>query len=123
MTTTTAITRPGPSRAEEANPREPTDGVTIANRALGLVPVVAAAAFVGAIAPLLPTAGLFLLAGAVAACLVAVLIGFHARAREGHAWHPVVMVLTGLAVLTVTWNSVPLPVAQTNVADLVLFAA
>jgi hypothetical protein len=85
----------------------------------GALPLGAAAIFIGALAPLLPPAGLLVLVGAFGLFLAVVLIGF--RAGEGRAWHPVVMVLTGLAAVSVTWNG--FRSGGTSPPDLILIAA
>ncbi len=71
----------------------------------GTVPLAAAAVLTGAMAAILPTAGLVLLAALIGLCTAVALIRF--RAGEGITWHPVLVVLTGLAVFTVAWNGAP----------------
>jgi O-Antigen ligase len=88
-------------------------------RLRGTAPFAAAAIVTGALVPLLPGTGQLLLVCAAGLGLAVVLIGF--RARGGHAWHPALVMLTGLAVVTVTWNGVP--PTEAAAPDLFLLAA
>jgi hypothetical protein len=85
------------------------------------VPLAAAGVLIGGLAPLLPVAGLLLVVAALGLGLAAVLINFQSRAGATRAWHPVVMVLTGLAVATITWNG--FRSGGTSPPDLLLIAA
>jgi O-antigen ligase len=71
----------------------------------GWVPAAVAAVFLGALVPVLPTAGLLFVAAVIGLCLAVTLIRF--SGGKERAWHPVLMVLTGLAVATVAWNGAP----------------
>jgi O-antigen ligase len=81
--------------------------MAVANRMLGAAPLAAAAVLTGALVAVLPAAGLMLVAATVGLCLLVALIRFRAGARDERTWHPIVMVLTVLAVVTITWNGVP----------------
>ncbi len=95
--------------------------MTEANRLRLWIPLAAGALLIGAIGALLPPAGLLLVVAALGLWLAGVLINFHSRAGETRAWHPVVMVLTGLAVATITWNG--FRSGGTSPPDLLLIAA
>jgi O-antigen ligase len=92
-----------------------------ANRLRLWIPLAAAGVLIGAVGALLPPAGLLLVVAVLGLWLAAVLINFHAKAGETRAWHPVVMVLTGLAVATITWNG--FRSGGTSPPDLLLIAA
>jgi O-Antigen ligase len=74
-------------------------------RLRGVAPVVAAAILTGALVPVVPAAGRLMLVAVLGLWLATILIGFHSRG--GQAWHPVLVLLTGFAVISVTWNGVP----------------
>jgi O-antigen ligase len=95
--------------------------MAVANRMLGAAPLAAAAALAGALAAVLPAAGLLLVAATVGLCLLAALIRFRAGAGDETSWHPIVMVLTVLAVVTITWNG--LPPSNMSAPDLILLVA
>jgi hypothetical protein len=88
-------------------------------RLRGVAPFAAMAVVTGALVPILPVAGKMLLVAVLGLWLATVLIGF--RGKSGRAWHPVLLVLTGFAVVSVTWNGVP-PTAAA-LPDLFLLAA
>jgi O-antigen ligase len=92
-----------------------------ANRIGGVAPLAAAGILTGALVPLLPPAGLLVVVAALGLLLASSLIRFRASAESERAWHPVLMVLTGLAVLTVTWNG--FRSGGTSPPDLLLIAA
>jgi O-antigen ligase len=81
--------------------------MAVANRMLGAAPLAAAAVLTGALVAVLPAAGLLLVAATVGLCLLVALIRFRAGAGDERTWHPIVMVLTVSAVVTITWNGVP----------------
>jgi len=85
----------------------------------GVVPWVGAAILTGAAASVIPTEGLAVLVGALAVWLVVVLMS--ARSGAGRTWHPAVMLLTGLAIVAVAFNGVP--ISFTNVPDVLLLGA
>jgi O-antigen ligase len=95
--------------------------MAVANRIGGAVPLAAAAILTGALAAVLPPAGLLLVAATFGLCLAVALIRFRAGVGDEPTWHPVVMVLTGIAVLTITWNG--FPPASISAPDLVLIFA
>jgi O-antigen ligase len=74
-------------------------------RLRGVAPLAGAAVLTGALVPLAPAAGKLTLVAVLGVWLATILIGFHSRG--GHAWHPVLMLLTAFAVISVTWNGVP----------------
>ncbi|HEX3562672.1 MAG TPA: O-antigen ligase family protein [Solirubrobacterales bacterium] len=78
--------------------------MSITNRTRGLVPLAVAGILAGALAPLLPPAGLLVVVAVLGLGLATALIRFRAGAGEQRAWHPVLMLLTGAAVITVSWN-------------------
>jgi O-Antigen ligase len=85
----------------------------------GVAPYAGVAVLTGALVAVLPATGRLLLVAAVGIWLAAVLIGFHSKG--GRAWHPILVMLTGLAVVSVTWNGVP--PADAAAPDLFLLAA
>jgi hypothetical protein len=92
-----------------------------AKRILGAVSLAGAAVFVGALAGFLPMAVVVLLGGALGFFVLIAVIRFGTSAGDGGAWHPVLMLLTCLSVLLVTWNGVP--VASTSISDIILVLA
>jgi O-antigen ligase len=94
--------------------------MSVANRMRGVGPLAGAAILMGALVPLLPTAGLLLLLFALGFVLATALIGFRARGMA-RAWHPALLVLTGLAAISVTWSG--MPPTHAAAPDLVLLAA
>ncbi len=78
--------------------------MAMASRTSSVVWLGFAAALMGALAAVLPPAGLLLVAAAIGLFLLVALIRFRAGAGAAIAWHPVVMVLTGAAVVSITWN-------------------
>jgi O-antigen ligase len=95
--------------------------MAVANRMLGAAPLAAAAILTGALVAVLPGAGLLLVGATVGLCLLVALIRFRAGAGDERTWHPVVMVLTVLAVVTITWNG--FPPSSVSAPDLVLLVA
>jgi len=88
----------------------------------GVGPLVVGGALVGGLAAVLPSAGLLVLGGVIGLALVVSLIRFRAKAvTDERTWHPVVMVLTGLAVATICWNG--FRSGGTSPPDLILIAA
>jgi O-antigen ligase len=90
-----------------------------ANWMRGATPLAAAAMLTGAMAAVLPPAGLVLLAALIGLCAAVALIRF--RGGVGTTWHPVLMLLTGAAVFTVAWNGAP--PKSVAAPDLLLVAA
>ncbi len=80
-----------------------------------------AAALMGALAAVLPPAGLLLVAAAIGLILLVALIRFRVRGADATTWHPVVMVLTSAAVISITWNG--FRSGGTSPPDLLLLAA
>jgi O-antigen ligase len=95
--------------------------MAVAKRISGAAALAAAAVLTGALASLVPPAGLLLLMAAFGLLLAAALIRFRASAGEKEAWHPIVMLLTGAAVVSVAWSG--MPPAGAAAPDLVLLAA
>ena len=95
--------------------------MAVANGMRGAAPLAAAAILTGALAAVLPPAGSMVVAAALVLGLAAVLMRFSVVASEERTWHPVVMLLTGLAVVTVTWNG--FPPSSISAPDIVLVAA
>jgi O-antigen ligase len=92
-----------------------------ANRLRLWIPLAAAAAFTGALAAVLPPAGSLLVGAVVGLILLVALIRYRAAAGDTHTWHPTVMVLTGAAVISITWNG--FRSGGTSPPDLLLLAA
>jgi O-antigen ligase len=95
--------------------------MAVANRMLGTAPLAAAAILTGALVAVLPGAGLLLVGAAVGLCLLVALIRFRAGAGDERTWHPIVMVLTVSAVVTITWNG--FPPSSVSAPDLILLIA
>ena len=95
--------------------------MAVANRMLGAAPVAAAAILTGALVAVLPGAGLLLVGACVGLCLLIALIRFRAGAGDERTWHPIVMVLTVSAVVTITWNG--FPPSSVSAPDLILLVA
>jgi O-antigen ligase len=95
--------------------------MAVANRMLGAAPIAAAAVLTGALVAVLPGAGLVLVGATVGLCLLVALIRFRAGTADERTWHPIVMVLTVLAVVTITWNG--LPPSSMAAPDLILLVA
>jgi O-antigen ligase len=95
--------------------------MALTDRVRGVGAVAAAAILTGALVAVLPPAGLLLVAASVGLCLLVALIRFRAGAADERTWHPIVMVLTVLAVVTVTWNG--LPPSSISAPDLILVVA
>jgi O-antigen ligase len=93
--------------------------MAVTNWMRGTMPLAAAAVLTGAMAAVLPTAGLILLAATIGLCAAVALIRF--RAGEGRVWHPVLTLLTSFAVLMVAWNGAP--PKSVAAPDLLLVAA
>jgi hypothetical protein len=81
----------------------------------------AAGILVGALATVLPAAGLLVVVAALGLLLATALIRFAASAGEMDAWHPVVMLLTGAAVAAISWNG--FRSGGTSPPDLILLMA
>jgi hypothetical protein len=79
--------------------------MAVTNGIRGAAAIAGAAALTGAMVAVLPMAGLVLLGALIGLGLVVVLIRF--RAGEGAVWHPVLLLLTGCAVVGVAWNGAP----------------
>jgi O-antigen ligase len=60
-------------------------------------------------------------AGVVGLCVLVARIRYRAGAGDERTWHPIVMVLTGLAVITITWNG--FPPSSVSAPDLILLVA
>jgi O-antigen ligase len=88
-------------------------------RLRGVAPLAGAAILLGALVPLVPAAGRLFLVALIGLWLATILIGFHSKG--GRAWHPVLMLLTGFAVISVAWNGAP--PKDLAVPDLFLLAA
>src|SRR5262245_26804729 len=96
--------------------------IAMTDRMRGLAPVALAGILIGGLAPVLPSAGLLVIGAGLVLWLGVILIGY--RAKPGAAervWHPVVVVLTGLAVFSITWNG--FRSGGTSPPDLLLIAA
>lgn len=86
---------------------------------LGAAAAAAAAISTGALAALLPLRSVVVLTAAIGFGLAVSVV--HFGAGERRAWHPVLMGLTGVAMISVTWNG--LPPKSVSAPDLVLLAA
>jgi O-antigen ligase len=95
--------------------------MAVANRISGAAPLAVAGIFAGALATVLPPAGVLVVVVALGFVLATALIRFRASARGKAAWHPIVMLLTGAAVIAITWNG--LRSGGTSPPDLLLLAA
>src|SRR3954447_7081495 len=76
-------------------------------RIRGVAGLALAGVLVGALAALLNNAGVVLIAGVLGLWLAGALINFRVNSGEERAWHPVLMVVTCLAVLSVAWSGFP----------------
>lgn len=87
----------------------------------GAVPLAAGGLLTGALVPVLPAAGLLLVAGVIGLGLLVGLVRYRADGGDERTWHPIVMVLTGAAVVSITWNG--FRSGGTSPPDLLLLAA
>ena len=95
--------------------------MAVATRMRSVIPLGAGAALMGALAAVLPPAGLLLVAAAIGLFLLVALMRFRTRAGDATTWHPIVMVLTSAAVISITWNG--FRSGGTSPPDLLLLAA